>query len=287
MSGIAMILMVSFNKILYNGHNKSLEMVMYMGKFLIASSWNRLDEYKQIAEKYSLGFEWNDFYQPDLLDSKEKLTMVEEDYRRKGLPAYNTMHGAFYDVTVFSSDSAIRRISIMRMEQSMEIAKRMGAKAVVFHTNVNPFLTDTGYINEAVEQTVAVLKRLLSQYPQIHIYTENMFEQNPLVLGKMSEQLGQVPNYGVCFDYAHASVSTTAVEEWLEQLNPYIKHVHVNDNDGKRDLHLAVGDGVTDWNLFCMYYHKYFENCSLLIETADPVSQEKSVEFLRKIKIYE
>jgi sugar phosphate isomerase/epimerase len=281
-----MIFMVSSGKILYNIHKNSMEMVMCMGKFLIVSYGDRLQEYIKVAKKYSLGLEWNDFYQPDLLDSPKMLAQVERYYTSIDLPEFNTMHGAFYDVTVFSSDSKIRSISISRMEQSLFIARRLGAKSVVFHTNVNPFLTDTGYLNEAVEQTVQVVQRLLSQYPEINIYLENMFEQNPTILAGISEQLGHLPNYGVCFDYAHASISSTPVEGWLEKLHPYIKHVHVNDNDGIHDLHLAVGEGVTDWNLFAKYYHNYFEKCSVLIETADPLSQQRSLEYLRKIEVF-
>ena len=61
-----------------------------------------------------------------------------------------------------------------------------------------------------------------------------------------------------------------------------IRHIHINDNDLRRDLHLAVGDGRIDWELFCRYYQTYFEECSVLIETTKPDNQRRSLEYLRK-----
>ena len=32
--------------------------------------------------------------------------------------------------------------------------------------------------------------------------------------------------------------------EWAETLAPYLRHIHVHDNDGSRDQHLACGRGA-------------------------------------------
>ena len=74
----------------------------------------------------------------------------------------------------------------------------------------------------------------------------------------------------------------TPIEEWIKALRQYIRHIHINDNDLRRDLHLAVGDGRIDWELFCRYYQTYFEECSVLIETTKPDNQRRSLEYLRK-----
>lgn len=79
---------------------------------------------------------------------------------------------------------------------------------------------------------------------------ENMFDSDPVILQKISEQLCVYSNFGVCLDYAHAHLSDTPIEEWIKALRQYIRHIHINDNDLRRDLHLAVGDGGSTGNCF-------------------------------------
>ena len=81
----------------------------------------QLEEYKRISDEYGVGFEINDFYYPDVLDNEERTSVLIRQYERIGIPKGSTMHGAFLDVTIFSQDEAIRKVSQRRMEQSMKI----------------------------------------------------------------------------------------------------------------------------------------------------------------------
>lgn len=254
-----------------------------MGQFLLASQVDQREKYCRIAQQYDFGFEMNDFYIPEILENKEKQEQLAAQYREIGFPGYCTMHGAFLDVTIFSSDPQIRQISQLRMEQSMEIAKKMGVKGVVFHTNVNPFLTEDGYVKQAVDMTVAYFEELLQKYPETDIYLENMFDHTPDVLQAISKRLCHYEHYGVCFDYAHASISPTPISDWIMGLYPYIKHLHINDNDGIHDLHLPLGEGKIDWLQFRDYYKRYFTQCTVLIETLSPEGQETSIRYLQAL----
>lgn len=252
-----------------------------MGKFLIVSHVDKLQEHSAIAQKYGVGFEFNDFYMPEILLDKKRQQEIIEWYMAEGLPEYCTMHGAFFDVIVYSYDEEIRSISRKRMIQSMNIASKINAKGVVFHTNTNPFLTSEESDRRIIRYTVDFMSEILKRYPDINIYLENMFDGSPDILAKISKKLVTYDNYGVCFDYAHASISTTPMEEWISSLKKYIKHVHINDNDLKNDLHLPVGDGKIDWNAFKVYYDKYFKESTILIETRLPENQIKSLEFIK------
>lgn len=253
-----------------------------MGRWMVVSRTDRLTEYMEIAEKYDVGFEINDFYDADILDDKALCKDLVRQYTEAGIPEGSTLHGAFYDIVIFSHDKRIRDISEIRMEQSMEIAQTLGVKGVVFHTNCNPMLSSEQYDNNVVEQTVLYMEKLLNRYPQQCIYLENMFDASPEVLTRISEQLSGYSNYGVCLDYAHASISTVPMMDWADGLAPYIKHVHINDNDLKRDLHWAVGTGYIDWNQFAKYYRTYFDQCSVLIETTMPEAQIQSLNYLKE-----
>lgn len=145
-----------------------------MGQFLIVSKADRLADYCQIAQSYQVGFEYNDFYDPVVLSDEERLDGIWQQYDACGKPSICTMHGAFLDVTVFSADPKIREVSELRMLQSMQQAERGKVSGVVFHTNINPFLNDSSYIQNAVSMTGDFVEKLLLQFPDLSIYMENM-----------------------------------------------------------------------------------------------------------------
>lgn len=254
-----------------------------MGNFLIVSRVERIQEYKQIADEYHLGFELNDFYVPSVLDDPSRQQELLEQYHRVGLPPGSTMHGAFLDVVLFSEDSQIRRISELRMTQSMDIAQRVGVKGVVFHTNSNPVLSGDYYDSRVVGMVSEYIAKLLETYTGIEIYLENMFDASPDLLVGIARNLESYPRFGICLDYAHAVISGTEVGVWVDSLAQFVRHLHINDNDLRRDLHLAVGDGNIDWKQFASYYRQYFSSCSTLIETERPEQQIRSLQYLKQL----
>lgn len=255
-----------------------------MGRLLIVSKADRLQEYQQLAEQYGTGFELNDFFEPALLDEEGKLRDTIEKYRQVGLPEGSTMHGVFFDMVIFSQDARIRKATAERMEQSMQIAEELGVRGVVFHTNTNPIFYSPEYDEQAVQMITGYLSELLERYPQTEIYLENMFDSNPVILERISQKLSRYPNYGVCLDYAHAYVfgRSVSIDIWVRTLEPFVKHIHINDNNLTGDLHWPVGTGMVHWWQFAEYYHEYFRECSVLIETTEPEDQRKSLEYLTR-----
>ena len=63
-----------------------------------------------------------------------------------------------------------------------------------------------------------------------------------------------------------------------------MKHIHINDNDGISDLHLAWGDGTIDRNIFYNSYKKYMNDASILIETNSLENIIRSLDLLEKEK---
>lgn len=240
-----------------------------------------------LAEKYGFGFEYNDFFSPDILDDTDRLEKTVERYKAYKLPKHCTLHGAFLDVLVFSEDREIRECSEMRIIQSLDAAKAIGAEAVIFHTNHNPLLTAESYRQNWLDRNESFWRNVLEKYVDMSVYIENMFDDSPQMPAMLAASLADCQNFGVCFDYAHA-VSfgrNTPIDEWVKVLAPYVRHLHINDNDLKNDLHLAVGSGAIDWEKFRGYYYKYFSDCTVLIETADIEAQKSSAEFLKSMGI--
>ncbi len=141
------------------------------------------------------------------------------------------------------------------------------------------------YIKNWTDYNEKYLGGILKENPDMNIYIENMFDRSPYMLQGLSERLIKYDNFGVCCDYAHAMSfgRGTDIDEWVEALAPYIKHMHINDNDLENDLHLAIGDGKIDWNKFAEYYEKYFYKSTILIEVSGIEKQRRSAEFLENL----
>ncbi len=257
-----------------------------MKQLLIIPEINNMCESVELAGKYSLGFEYNDFFNPQVLDNADRLQQLCETYSKYKLPGYCTLHGAFYDVIPFSKDAKIREIALLRIEQSIEIAKKMGASAVVFHTNYEPFLNSSDYANQWVLENSKIWGEILEKHSDISIYLENMFDTTPDILAGLSEKLAGHDNYGVCLDYAHAALSKVKPEVWAKRLGSFVKHVHINDNDLVSDLHLAWGDGKINRDKFYISYEEYLKGASVLIETGSAENVRRSLEVLIREGFY-
>ena len=241
-----------------------------------------IDRWRKLAEQYDLRFEYNDFFRPAVMEDDEKIDELLRLYTGLGRDtAGDTVHGAFLDITVCSSDPLIRNASDFRVRQSIGITRRLGARGVVFHTNYLSDFKSRSYRDQWVEGNILYWSGICREFPDVNIFLENMFDESPELLSRVAQGLKDVPNFGVCLDIAHAFLSDVPVDEWVTALAPYVKHIHINDNDGKEDLHLPVGDGNIDWSvlkdraLFC-------NDPSILIEVNGEDRLISSLRFLDK-----
>ena len=257
-----------------------------MNAIYMIPDYRQLQASADLAAKYGLCFEYNDFFHPDVLDDgpvvEERIqayTSLDRDC------SGDTMHGAFFDVTVFSYDKKIRETALFRMRQSMEIAKRMGLRGVIFHGNYLPFLRRDSYDNTWLSYTEEAVRILTREYPGIGIYMENMFEDSPELLVCLAERLKDVPEFGLCLDYAHALLTSGVIEPWIRSMAPYLRHMHINDHNFDGDVHLVPGDGKTDWQEFCLLKERYAPEVTVLCEVKGMEETRRSWEFLEGLDI--
>ena len=247
----------------------------------------RLEESLALAEYWDAGFEYNDFCEPRLLDDETAFRARIGLYRSMDRDrSRDTLHGAFLDVTVHSDDPLIRRVSEKRVLQSMEAARALGVRGVVFHTGLIPNFRSSFYTKNWLDRNRLFWSDICGRYPEIGVWMENMFDMDPLLLLALAESMGDDANFGICLDYAHALVFGGDPALWLACLAPYVRHMHINDNDGQDDLHDAVGDGIIDWVCFDRALREKGITPSVLIETKDLRKQRASLEYMRERRIY-
>ncbi len=255
----------------------------------IIPKWGELERYAKLAQERQLGFEYNDFFMPSLLDDKTALAERVKRYQSLMRPGgIDTLHGVFFDMIPFSLDEGIRNHSVARMQQSMEIAEQLQCRGVVFHTNINPqFLNQDWYFKNWLELTAKAVETLLSTSRDTRIYMENMFDDSPEPLRALMELFGKEERVGVCLDVGHMMLMRREPEEWFVQLAPYIMHLHINDNHLVYDEHLAVGDGKIPWEFISALLKKYgLLDKSILLEVKELTAITQSLTFLGKISIF-
>ncbi|MCM1087423.1 MAG: sugar phosphate isomerase/epimerase [Muribaculaceae bacterium] len=258
-----------------------------MRKWYLVPDREDMERENLLAKEYGCFYEFNDFYAPAVLDDVRRQEEIIDHYARyRSDFSQDMMHGAFLDITVHSSDTLIREASMLRVRQSMEIAKRMGLRGVIFHTGRLGGFRAESYLRQWQEMNARFFTRLAEEYPGQQIYMENMFDEAPDVLAALAGQLKEVDNFGVCLDYAHASLQREPLEMWVKTLAPYIRHLHVNDNDLKNDLHKPMGTGRIDWQLFGKLMENYQVDASMLIEVKGYEAQKESLTYMRQHETY-
>ena len=159
---------------------------------------NKTDIARQgaLTARYGCAFEYNDFFSPQVLADPQKQEEIIAYYRGLGRDfSQDTIHGAFLDVTIHSSDPLIRDASMLRIRQSMEIAERMGVRGVVFHTGRLGRFRNAGYLKNWQECNAAFFTEIAEQFPQRQIFMENMFDEAPDVLAGLAERMKKVENF--------------------------------------------------------------------------------------------
>lgn len=250
-------------------------------KYYIIPNKDDLDKYIKLANKYNLGFEYNDFYDPEFLDNGnvDNLIKIYKSLNRKD----DTMHGVFYDIVLDSTDPKIAKISYDRVKSSLDIAAKLNLKGVVFHTNYITWMKNDWYRKNWVKKNKDIYLKLIEEYPNLEIYIENMFDLDPYELKNLMDEINH-ERIGVCLDVAHASISNIDINIWFDVLGKYIKHIHINDNDLKVDSHDEIGKGLIDYKKVFKLINKLDDKTSILIEIKDYDKTVNSLKYLNIIK---
>lgn len=256
--------------------------------FEIVPDIHNIEQSMELSLEYDAVFEYNDFMMPHVLDQEEECERRMHFYKSLGRDrSRDTLHGAFLDIVIHSTDSLIQKASEKRVYQSMKIAEALGVRGVVFHTGLIAHFHASYYEKRWLDKNVKFWTRVLKDFPNQEIYIENMFEEDGRMCAALGEAMKTEHRFGLCLDYAHALAfgGKDVIEQWFYETMPYVKHMHINDNDLQDDLHLPIGEGRIDWDQFERLIRQYDSRPSVLIEVKGYEAQKKSLEYLKRMDI--
>lgn len=249
-------------------------------------NWTEASKWCELSNRLAAAFEYNEFFLPTVLDDKDQYNNIVNTYLELDRDrSKDTLHGAFLDIVLDSSDSLIRQASIYRVKQCIETAYKLGARGVVFHTNYIVGFKKNSYRDRWVNMTAEFYRKTCSNYSDMNIFVENMFDDNPELIARLGREMKDIPNFGICFDIAHAYLWEVPLDNWVSELGPYVKHIHINDNLKDEDSHLALGEGSLPLDILNRP-ELTVNNPSLLIEVKGEDKFLKSYDLLKEKHLY-
>ncbi|MDI9632885.1 MAG: sugar phosphate isomerase/epimerase [Methanolinea sp.] len=159
----------------------------------------------------------------------------------ESFPFRYMFHAPCRSINIASIHEPIRKASVEVIGNAFDIASEVGANVVVH----------PGYFawKQERERALSQMKRSLRELSvraserSIAFFVENMGNWDYFFLREPSE-LELLDGIGLALDVGHAHLNR-CLPGFLEAR---ISHVHLHDNDGKEDAHLAVGRGTIDFH---------------------------------------
>jgi sugar phosphate isomerase/epimerase len=139
-----------------------------------------------------------------------------------------------------------RKEALNATSEGLHAAATLGANRAVLHLGWQGDSWDShsdGWAREAVAALVPVAREA-----GVKLLLENIISSGTRVakLVKLLDEVDPQRHVGLCVDLGHAHVEGRVVEE-LQLALPRLDHLHVHDNDGTTDAHLAPGCGTIPW----------------------------------------
>lgn len=183
-----------------------------------------------------------------------------------------------------------------KMKACVRATHYLGCKYTVIHP-IMPFHTDDklkGKQKEMFELNVAFMRELVTYAKGfgVTVCLENMPMRN-LSISTAAEILDFVKyidedNFKVCLDTGHSAVTSGAdVGQYVRLLGDYLKALHVHDNNGEKDEHKPMGEGIIDWQGFATALKDIGFDGAFSIEIALPSKEgtpEKAVALANSAK---
>ncbi len=231
----------------------------------------------ELKEKY-LDFFLENRIQPEI--GLEGLCLYNEERKDfgqiAGLLAKNkigcTLHAPFFDLTPGGLDPYILEKTRDKLARAFDLIGIFRPSSIVCHLQFEA--NKHGYVfNDWLAASLATWTPLVekAEHLQIPVMFENTYEKTPATHRDFLTKLGK-SNAGLCLDTGHLlAFAMSPWEKWLPEMLPWLGQLHIHDNRGKTDEHLAPGKGQFDFSGLFAFLRQ--NKCHPII-TFEPHSEE-------------
>lgn len=213
----------------------------------------------------------HDFEIIEILGEEMILEKDNHEFRDCGLDI--RIHSPTVDINIASLNNGIRKESVRQIINCAHIAEDLNASAITVHPGIigrnEPHLRE-----QAMLFSIESIGEIIDN-SNVTISVENMPVRGKF-LGNTVEEIERIQEETGCYltiDTGHGNTCGN-LEEMLNLKK--ISYCHLNDNDGKKDQHIALGDGTMDLKLL-----KKIDTAIIELNNFDNIL--KSQEVIRKL----
>lgn len=182
------------------------------------------------------------------LDSKKNFTAISDVIASTKLGV--TVHAPYADLNLATLNDPIYRESIRQICICIENAADL-TDCITFHPG---YLSPVGKlvpkkIWELQKSALVQIGKVATEH-SVLACLENMISVKEFLCRFPGELIGMtegIEGIGMTFDFGHAN-TVGKVNEFLKEVKR-ANHIHIHDNHGVSDEHLALGDGTVQWEI--------------------------------------
>ena len=184
-------------------------------------------------------------------DWEEETRRLKELAQTLGIQ-FSQSHLEFYNVCDQNAERREWREELVR--RGIIASGRLGVKWAVYHAGSVYDHLDYSYAKSREANLEYVKPHLeLAARAGIGLAVENVPDKEKRRFSGSAEELIDLvdtvnqKNFGICLDFGHAHLAGIDQPYWLRRIGSRLKAVHIADNNGEWDEHLAPFYGTIDW----------------------------------------
>lgn len=202
------------------------------------------------------GFDFIDLFLEADRAAPEKINInqVQRLLQKYGLEIVG--HTPWY-LPIGSPEQTYREFAVSEAKRYFHVFSQLNAPYVTIHGNWPPKLFS---VQEGILFQTETLIELLREAKAFNLNIVYEPMDTPLdTIENVSELLERVPGLFLHLDIGHANLFERKPAQFVQNFHKKLRHVHLHDNDGNRDLHLPMGAGNIDWEFLIRLLKKYYD----------------------------
>lgn len=218
--------------------------------------------------------ELQDICEPQVMDGDWREVARRSKALLDGHTGRIGVHAPFWNLTTAALDAQVRAAVQARLHLGLDYAQAVGGTHLVvhspFHFFGHPLVAHQDTLGAEIELAHLTLSPVLERARDLGctVVIENILDTNPAPLLALVQSLGPGVRLSVDVGHAHmmAARGGPPAAHWLAQGRALLGHVHLQDNDGAGDAHLAPGGGTVNWSAVLRELRASDESTRLIVE---------------------
>lgn len=159
------------------------------------------------------------------------------------------IYGPSTDLNPVSADEEIAALSRQRYVQTIQLAKQLNARYVIFRSQDTPLQQVNQHYKNWLGKTTTFWEKMIADLVEgspLTVLLENYQDPTPETLKTLLSRIAS-SHLKASLDVGHVNLfSDTVAMDWLEALGSSVAYVQLHNNNGELDEHLGLENGTID-----------------------------------------